>query len=179
MDTVPRLRRYYQGAKTTCIPSLRLMDSPAGYHLCSLSCRGSLSRSRRPQTCRRAGASYRCPSTVLSRWRMQVLPGFPAVHPVALRRFATHCVRYTTCVAACHATLAPGWWAAPLPGRSRTCWTAVNGFRYVITSSIPGLCLAQYTPGGRYLPSACPARRIRPDSGGSTYPPTATEPVLK
>ncbi len=30
MATVPRLQRYYQGAKTTCIPSLRLIDSPAG-----------------------------------------------------------------------------------------------------------------------------------------------------
>ena len=31
-------------------------------------------------------------------------------------------------VAARHATLAPGWRTAPLPGRCRTCWLAVQGF---------------------------------------------------
>ena len=86
MATVPRLPRYYQGAKTTCIPSLRLIDSPAGTTsvACLVVVRSRAPGDRRPV----AGPGLRtgAPSTVLSRWRMQVLPGFLAVHPVALRR---------------------------------------------------------------------------------------------
>ena len=87
MVTVPRLQRYYQGAKTTCLPSLRLIDSPAGTSS-SLPVRVSLARSRWLQTSHRAGglqtgAPY---GRYHSRRRKQVLPGFLAVHPVALRR---------------------------------------------------------------------------------------------
>ena len=52
----------------------------------------------------------------------------------------TRCVRFTTYVAARHATLAPGWRAAPLPGRCQTCWLAVQGFSS-FASSLPGLTL--------------------------------------
>ena len=45
------------------------------------------------------------------------------------RRFITCCLRFTTGVAARHARLASGWRAAPLPGGSRTRWTATRGFR--------------------------------------------------
>ena len=45
-----------------------------------------------------------------------------------LRRFITCCLRFTTGVAARHARLASGWRAAPLPGGSRTRWTATRGF---------------------------------------------------
>ena len=44
------------------------------------------------------------------------------------RRFITCCLRFTTGVAARHARLASGWRAAPLPGGSRTRWTATRGF---------------------------------------------------
>ena len=60
------------------------------------------------------------------------------------RRFTTRCVRFTTFVTERHATLAPGWWATPLPGRGRTCWTAIIGFGYVITSPSSELILAQW-----------------------------------
>ena len=45
------------------------------------------------------------------------------------RRFITCCLRFTTGVAARHARLASGRRAAPLPGGSRTRWTATRGFR--------------------------------------------------
>ena len=45
-----------------------------------------------------------------------------------LRRFITCCLRFTTGVAARHARLASGWLASPLPGGSRTRWTATRGF---------------------------------------------------
>ena len=44
------------------------------------------------------------------------------------RRFTTRCVRFTTCVATRHATRAPSWRAAPLPGGCRTRRLAVKGF---------------------------------------------------
>ena len=52
MATVPRLQRYYQGAKTTCIPSLRLIDSPAGttYIACLVVVRSRAPGDRRPVT---------------------------------------------------------------------------------------------------------------------------------
>ena len=59
------------------------------------------------------------------------------------RRFITFCLRFTTGVAARHARLDSGWRAAPLPGGSRTRWIAVRGFSQIISSSSPGLSLAQ------------------------------------
>ena len=46
-----------------------------------------------------------------------------------LRRFITHCLRFTTPVTVRHARLVSGWRAAPLPGGSRTRWIAMKGFR--------------------------------------------------
>ena len=58
------------------------------------------------------------------------------------RRFITCCLRFTTGVAARHARLASGRRAAPLPGGSRTRWTATERFQ-IMSSSSPGLTLAQ------------------------------------
>ena len=59
-----------------------------------------------------------------------------------LRCFAAHCVRFTTPVAVRHATLVPGWRAAPLPDGSRTRWLASKGFYLIVISSFPELLLA-------------------------------------
>ena len=52
--------------------------------------------------------------------------------------FSFRCLRFTNDVTAAHARLASGWWAAPLPGGSRTLWAAAKGFR-LHPSSFPGL----------------------------------------
>ena len=87
MATVPRLRRYYQGATTPRIASLRLIDSPAST-TCRLLVRVSLARSRSPQTGSTGPGDFRFrrPHAGHYRWTIQGLPGFLAVHPVTLRR---------------------------------------------------------------------------------------------
>ncbi len=59
-----------------------------------------------------------------------------------LRCFAAHCVRFTTPVAVRHATLVPGWRAAPLPDGSLTRWLASKSFHLIVISSFPELRLA-------------------------------------
>ena len=56
-----------------------------------------------------------------------------------LRRFITHCLRFTTPVTVRHARLVSGWRAAPLPGGSRTRWIAMKGFRSFHHSPFQGL----------------------------------------
>ena len=87
----------------------------------------------------------------------------------SMRRFVTRCLRFTTQVAVRHAKLASGWPAAPLPGRSRTRWGAVKGFR----SSHPPLHDLTWRKGK--IPSALTRGRAarglrRHATAGRAYP---------
>ena len=94
MATVPRLRRYYQDATTSC-PRMAfgLLVSPAGS---AGACRGSCPPWGAPaavQARRRAGVwighAGNPLSSVLAHGQGQDLPGSLAIHPVALRRSTT------------------------------------------------------------------------------------------
>ena len=65
--------------------------------------------------------------------------------------FSICCLRFTSDVAVCHARLASGWRAAPLPGGGRTLWIAAKGFRLhyhspfqVLSCRKGGLCQAAF-----------------------------------
>ena len=94
MATVPRLRRYYQGATTSCPRmSFGLLVSPAGSAgACRVRVR--LGRSRRrtgPATGQGlCWSRWQSPlSSVLAHGQEQDLPGSLAIHPVTLRRSTT------------------------------------------------------------------------------------------
>ena len=89
MATVPRLRRYYQGATTPCPRmSFGLLVSPAGSAgACRVRVRHGRSRRRAGPA---AGRGLDCShwpslSSVLARGQEQDLPGSQAIHPVTLR----------------------------------------------------------------------------------------------
>ena len=66
--------------------------------------------------------------------------------------------------------LAPGWWATPLPGRGRTCWTAIIGFGYFINfllfRTYPGATKVRLRVfgAGFFLPRPAFRRRSHNDS---------------
>ena len=62
-----------------------------------------------------------------------------------MRGFGTCCLRFKSDVAAAPARLASGWPARPLPGGSRTLWTAMKGSAHM-SSPFPGLTLTLHPP---------------------------------
>ena len=93
MATVPRLRRYYQGATTSCPRmSSGLLFSPAGS---AGACRVRVRHEALPPPCRPGGgpgSGFSCwhpLSSVLAHGQEQDLPGSLATHPVTLRRSTT------------------------------------------------------------------------------------------
>ena len=93
MATVPRLRRYYQGATTSCPrTSSGLLFSPVGS---AGACRVRVRHGALPPPCRPGGgpgSGFSCwhpLSSVLAHGQEQDLPGSLATHPVTLRRSTT------------------------------------------------------------------------------------------
>ena len=104
-----------------------------------LTLRAKAGSPRLPDDPSRGLATLSDPGTVQTTSPMTVVPVLPRNHKnegtdienfeAPSRRFITCCVRFTTNVAARHATRASGWRAAPLPGGSRTRWIVTKGFR--------------------------------------------------